>query len=81
MDSDACYCEKPTGEFCPNQTANKRTDHEGVYQIAELYHQHTMFVSLVLIMISNFLCRNDVFLVNLDDMESYEVSLNDANNY
>ena len=33
------------------------------------------------VMLLNFLCRNDVFLVNLDNMESYEVSLNDANNY
>ena len=40
-----------------------------------------MFASLVFIMLSNFLFRYDVFLVNLDDMESYEVSLNDANNY
>lgn len=40
-----------------------------------------MFASLVFIVLSNFLCRNDVFLVNLDDMESYEVSLSDANNY
>ena len=41
-----------------------------------------MFASLVIIiMLSNFLCRNNVFLVNLEDMESYKVSLNDANNY
>ena len=40
-----------------------------------------MFASLVIIiMLSNFLCRNRVFLVNLDDMKSYEVSLNDGNN-
>ena len=31
-------------------------------------------------MLWNFLCRNNAFLVNLYDMESYEVSLNDANN-
>ena len=41
-----------------------------------------MFASLVIIiMLSNFHCRNSVFLVNLDDMKSYEASLNDGNNY
>ena len=38
------------------------------------------FASLVIIILLNFLCRGNAFLVNLDDMESYKVSLNDANN-
>ena len=38
------------------------------------------FASLVSIMLMDFLCRHNAFLVNLDDMESYKVSLNDANN-
>ena len=40
-----------------------------------------LFLPLVIIMLSNFLCRNNAFLVNLDDMESYKVSLDDANDH
>ena len=36
--------------------------------------------SLVITLLLDFLCRHNAFLVNLDDMESYEVSLNEANN-
>ena len=40
-----------------------------------------MFEYLVISMLLDFLCRDIVFLVKLNDahMESYEVSLNDAN--
>ena len=38
------------------------------------------FASLVIIMLLDFFGRGNTFLVNLDDMESYKVSLNDANN-
>lgn len=36
--------------------------------------------SLVITLLLDFLCRHNAFLVNLDDMERYEVSLNEANN-
>ena len=37
------------------------------------------FASLFIITLLDFLCRDNAFLVNLDDMESYTVSLKDAN--
>lgn len=70
-------------------TITRKLNQTEVYLSSTPFDAYSNYVALLcnfisymfmVIMLWNFLCRNNAFLVNLHDMESYEVSLNDANN-